>query len=68
MSGVLSHVTCSHVLVQVVDDASEVLRVQPANMKALFRRAKALLELKQYSRALRDVLLAEQVRPSLPIL
>jgi len=44
-----------------VDDSSEVLSVQPSNVKALFRRAKAQLELKQFSRSLRDILLAEQV-------
>jgi hypothetical protein len=45
----------------VVDDSTEVLAVQPSNVKALFRRAKALLELKQFDRSLRDILLAEQV-------
>jgi hypothetical protein len=47
---------------QVVDDSGEVLAVQPSNVKALFRRAKALLELKMFDKSLRDVLLAEQVR------
>jgi hypothetical protein len=45
----------------VVDDSTEVLAVQPSNVKALFRRAKALLELKHFDRSLRDILLAEQV-------
>ncbi len=45
----------------MVDDSTEVLAVQPSNVKALFRRAKALLELKHFDRSLRDILLAEQV-------